>query len=168
MLGQILTEFRMAEDYQWQKHTNGGTYPKGPCKMEHTTLRREQEDNNVGSILLGKDGQLPKQREKGQGQYGLVVPSAKAATDVTWKPPWSIGSGVCLEACQGQKTLRSKQCDTTQNAEASGSQNHRTVVEASIVRQCFVKTCNCRNKMHTIRELLETAFSIGQQQSNLC
>lgn len=66
------------------------------------------------SILLRKkDGQLPKQREKGQGQYGLVVTFAKAATDVTCKPPWSRGSGVCLEASQGQKTLRNKQCDTT-------------------------------------------------------
>jgi hypothetical protein len=80
MPGQTLTEFRMAEDHHWWKHTNGGTSPKGPCKMEHTTLRREQEDNNVGSILQGKKaGQLPKPKEKDEGQYSLVVPFARAA-----------------------------------------------------------------------------------------
>jgi hypothetical protein len=82
----------MAEDHQWQKHTNGDASPKGLCKAEHTNLRREQE-NDVGPILQGKKaGKLPQQREKGQGHYGIVVTFAMAVTDVTCKPLWSRGS----------------------------------------------------------------------------
>jgi hypothetical protein len=75
--------------------------------MEHTTLRREQEDNNVESILQGKKaGQLPKQRDMGQGQYGLVAPFARAATDVAWKLPWSRGSGGMSGGFSGVKNLK--------------------------------------------------------------
>jgi hypothetical protein len=71
----------MVENHQQQKHANRGPPPGGLRWVECANQEREKlvNDGDMGPVIWGfKAGQYPRWKEKSQGQYGTVMPIARA------------------------------------------------------------------------------------------
>jgi hypothetical protein len=89
MLGQPPRELpgRMAGDHLQWKDTNRSTLSRMSCQEGHTSLRWSKHDGGTELILRWmKPAHHPKWKDKSWGQYGIVVPFARATKDIAERP----------------------------------------------------------------------------------